>query len=151
MNPEMLGVFALLALCVGCFIANRPRTDVVALVALLALVLGGTLTVEEALSGFSEPSVILIAAFFVIGEGLVRTGVAYRVGDWLVARAGNNETRLLVLLMLAVAGLGSVMSSTGVVAIFIPVALSVAARIGAEPRRLMMPLAFAALDRKSVV
>lgn len=145
MNPEMLGVFALLALCVGCFIANRPRTDVVALVALLALVLGGTLTVEEALSGFSEPSVILIAAFFVIGEGLVRTGVAYRVGDWLVARAGNNETRLLVLLMLAVAGLGSVMSSTGVVAIFIPVALSVAARIGAEPRRLMMPLAFAAL------
>lgn len=141
----MLWVFGLLALCVGCFIANRPRMDVVALLALLALVLGGTLSVDEALAGFSEPSVILIAAFFVIGEGLVRTGVAYRVGDWLVARAGSNETRLLVLLMLAVAGLGSVMSSTGVVAIFIPVALSVAARIGAEPRRLMMPLAFAAL------
>lgn len=145
MNPEMLGVFGLLALCVGCFIANRPRMDVVALAALLALVLGGTLTVDEALAGFSEPSVILIAAFFVIGEGLVRTGVAYRVGDWLVARAGSSETRLLVLLMLAVAGLGSVMSSTGVVAIFIPVAVSIAARIGSGPRRLMMPLAFAAL------
>lgn len=145
MNPEMLSVFGLLALCVGCFIANRPRMDVVALAALLALVLGGTLTVDQALAGFSEPSVILIAAFFVIGEGLVRTGVAYRVGDWLVARAGSSETRLLVLLMLAVAGLGSVMSSTGVVAIFIPVAVSIAARIGSAPRRLMMPLAFAAL------
>ncbi len=145
MNPEMLWVFGLLALCVGCFVANRPRMDVVAVCAMLALVLSGTLSVSEALAGFSEPSVILIAAFFVIGEGLVRTGVAFRVGDWLVERAGSNETRLLVLLMLAVALLGSVMSSTGVVAIFIPVTLSIAARIGAEPRRLMMPLAFAAL------
>ncbi|MCV2217887.1 SLC13 family permease [Thauera sp. Sel9] len=145
MNPEMLWVFGLLALCVGCFVVNRPRMDVVAVCAMLALVLSGTLSVGEALAGFSEPSVILIAAFFVIGEGLVRTGVAFRVGDWLVERAGSNETRLLVLLMLAVALLGSVMSSTGVVAIFIPVTLSIAARIGAEPRRLMMPLAFAAL------
>ncbi len=141
----MLWVFGLLALCVGCFVANRPRMDVVAICALPALVLSGILTVNEALAGFSEPSVILIAAFFVIGEGLVRTGVAFRVGDWLVERAGSDETRLLILLMLAVALLGSVMSSTGVVAIFIPVALSIAARIGAEPRRLMMPLAFAAL------
>ena len=57
---------------------------------------------------------------------------------FLVARAGNSETRLLVLLMLAVAGLGSVMSSTGVVAIFIPVALSVAARIGIGQARVLL-------------
>lgn len=145
MTLETLWVLGLLAACMAAFIANRPRMDVVALSALVALVLAGTLTLEEALAGFSEPSVILIAAFFVLGEGLVRTGVAYRVGDWLVAKAGNSEVRLLVLLMLAVAGLGSVMSSTGVVAIFIPVALSVAARIGIAPGRLLMPLSFAAL------
>lgn len=145
MNPEMLWVLGLLAACVAAFIANRPRMDAVAMLALLALVLSGTLSVSEALSGFSEPSVILIAAFFVIGEALVRTGIALRVGDWLVAKAGNSETRLLVFLMLAVAGLGSVMSSTGVVALFIPVVLSVAARIGTAPGRLMMPLAFAGL------
>ncbi|THF62249.1 SLC13 family permease [Pseudothauera rhizosphaerae] len=145
MNLEMLWVFTLLAACVVAFIANRPRMDVVALTALVALVLAGTLEVDEALAGFSEPSVILIAAFFVIGEGLVRTGVAHRVGDWLVSTTRSSETRLLVLLMLAVAGLGSVMSSTGVVAIFVPVALSVAARIGAGPGRLMMPLSFAGL------
>lgn len=145
MTLELLWVFGLLAACIVAFIANRPRMDVVALLALVGLVLGGTLSVGEALAGFSDPSVILIAAFFIIGEGLVRTGVAFRVGDWLVAKAGNSETRLLVLLMLAVAGLGSVMSSTGVVALFIPVALSVAARIEAAPGRLMMPLAFAGL------
>jgi di/tricarboxylate transporter len=48
-------------------------------------------------------------------------------------------------LMATVAGLGSVMSSTGVVAIFIPVVLNIADRRGIPPRRLMMPLAFAGL------
>ena len=57
---------------------------------------------NEALAGFSDPNVVLIALLFVIGEGLVRTGVAQRLGDWLVAKAGSSETRLLVLLMLVV-------------------------------------------------
>lgn len=145
MNVDLLMVLALLATCVGLFILNRPRMDVVALLAMVALPLTGVLSVNEALAGFSDPSVVLIAALFVIGNGLVRTGIAYRMGDWLMRSAGNSETRLLVLLMLAVAGLGSVMSSTGVVAIFIPVVLSIAAKMDVSPRRLMMPLAFAGL------
>ncbi|MDD3482010.1 SLC13 family permease [Azovibrio restrictus] len=145
MTHEQLWVFGLLLACVAAFIVNRPRMDVVALMALVALVLGGTLSPAEALAGFSEPSVLLIAAFFIIGEGLVRTGIAYRVGDWLVHKAGSDETRLIVLMMLSVGLLGSVMSSTGVVAIFIPVALSMASRLGLAPGRLMMPLSFAAL------
>ena len=82
---------------------------------------------------------------FVIGEGLVRTGVARRLGDWLDAKAGSSENRLLILLMAAVGGLGSLMSSTAVVAIFIPVVLRIAQSTGTPPGRLMMPLSFAAL------
>ncbi len=145
MNRELLLVLALLALCIGLFVRNRPRMDVVALLMIVALPLSGILELHEALAGFSDPSVLLIAALFVIGDGLVRTGIAYRLGDWLVRRAGSSETRLLVLLMLMVAGLGSVMSSTGVVAIFIPVVLGVAARMRVAASRLLMPLAFAGL------
>ena len=100
---------------------------------------------SEALAGFADANVVLIALLFVIGEGLVRTGVAQRLGDWLVAKAGSSETRLLVLLMLVVGGLGSVMSSTGVVAIFIPIVLRIAQNTGTAPSRLMMPLSVAAL------
>ncbi len=145
MNVDLLLVLFLLASCVGLFVINKPRMDVVALLAMVALPLSGVISINEALAGFSDPSVVLIAALFVIGNGLVRTGIAYRLGDWLMRSAGSSETRLLVLLMLAVAGLGSVMSSTGVVAIFIPVVLSIAARTKVSPRRLMMPLAFAGL------
>ena len=81
-----------------------------------------------------------------IGDGLVRTGVAQRIGDRLMKRAGSSDTRLLVLLMLAVGGLGAVMSSTGVVAIFIPIALRIAKATGTPAGRLMMPLSVAALS-----
>lgn len=144
MNP-LLFVVSLLAVCVVLFVANKPRMDVVALLAMVALPLAGIITVPEALAGFSDPNVVLIAALFIVGEGLVRTGVANQIGDILMRRAAGSEARLLVLLMLAVAGLGSVMSSTGVVAIFIPVVLLIAERQKISPGRLMMPLSFAGL------
>ena len=145
MKYELLLVVGLLLASVGMFVANKPRMDVVALLVIVALPLFGIVSVPEALAGFSDPNVVLIAALFVIGEGLVRTGIANQLGEWLVTKAGGNESRLLVLLMLAAASLGSVMSSTGVVAIFIPVVLGVAERMHVHPGRLMMPLSFAGL------
>ena len=58
---------------------GRPRSDVVAILVVLALMLSGVLTVQEALAGFSDPVVMLIAAVAIVGEGLVTTGVAYRL------------------------------------------------------------------------
>ncbi|MGE6149414.1 SLC13 family permease [Aeromonas media] len=145
MNSELIWVLSMLVGAIFLFITNRVRMDVVALLIIILFVLSGTLTLPQALAGFSDPNVILIAALFVVGEGLVRTGIAYQVGDALVKVAGSSETRLLVLLMVAVATLGAVMSSTGVVAIFIPVVLSVANRMGIPAGRLMMPLGFAGL------
>ena len=145
MSTDLALVLLLLAAAVAMFVVNKPRMDAVALIMIAALPLTGIITMEEALAGFSDSNIVLIAALFVIGEGLVRTGVARQLGDWLNARAGNSETRLLVLLMLAVAGLGAVMSSTAIVAIFIPVVMRISRNTGVAPSRLMMPMSSAAL------
>ncbi|MGU3414081.1 SLC13 family permease [Enterobacteriaceae bacterium C34A] len=145
MNSELIWVLCLLAVAVLLFATGKVRMDAVALLVIVAFVLSGTLTLSEAFSGFSDPNVILIAALFIIGDGLVRTGVATSMGAWLVKVAGNSEIKMLVFLMLTVAGLGAFMSSTGVVAIFIPVVLSVCMRMNTSPSRLMMPLSFAGL------
>src|SRR6187455_3800577 len=100
MNEQLAVVLALLAVAIALFAINRPRMDAVALLVLVALPFTGVLSVDEALAGFSDSNVVLIAAMFVIGDGLVRTGVARRLGDWLSAKAGDSEARLLVLLML---------------------------------------------------
>jgi len=145
MNASLAIVLVLLASAIVMFAINKPRLDAVALIMLVALPFTGVLTVNEALSGFSDANIVLIAALFVIGDGLVRTGVAQRLGDWLIAKAGKSEVRLIVLLMMVVCGLGATMSSTAVTAIFIPVALRIAQSTGVSPGRLMMPLSFAAL------
>ncbi|HEM6853170.1 TPA: SLC13 family permease [Providencia stuartii] len=145
MNGELLWVLTLLLIAIVLFTTNKIRMDVVALLVIVAFVLSDTLTLEQATAGFADPNVLLIAALFVIGDGLVRTGIAYQMGDWLVRVAGSSESKMLVFLMLTVAGLGAFMSSTGVVAIFIPVVLSVAARMKISPGRMMMPLGFAGL------
>ena len=145
MNNDLAIVLALLAAAILMFAVNRPRMDAVALLMLTLMPFTGVVSVGEALAGFSDPNVVLIATLFVIGEGLVRTGVAQRIGDRLKAKAGSSEFRLLALLMLSVGALGAVMSSTGVVAIFIPVTLRIAQATGTPPSRLMMPLSVAAL------
>lgn len=138
-------VLALLGAAVVMLALNRPRMDVVAIIMMVALPLTGAINISEALIGFSDPNIVMIAALFVVGEALVRTGIAQWLGDQLTACAGANETRLIVLLMMTVAGIGSFMSSTGVVAIFIPIVLRIARKAAIPTGRLMMPLSVAAL------
>jgi di/tricarboxylate transporter len=145
MEWPLILVLGLLSACVFCFVRGYPRSDVVALAAVLVLPLSGILTVPQALAGFSDPNIVLIALLFVVGEGLTRTGVAQQASLWLVKKSRRSELKLMVLLMLAVALLGSVMSSTGTVAIFVPVVLRICQSMKIPPGRLMMPLGFAGL------
>jgi di/tricarboxylate transporter len=145
MSPDALYVLAVLAATVALFVSDRIRLELVAVLATLALVLGGQIDADEAVAGLGDRVVVLIAALFVVGEALFRTGVAHRVGGLLVARAGSDERRLVALMMLAVAVLSAFMSSTGAVAVFIPIALGLAQRTGIARQRLLMPLAIAAM------
>ncbi len=119
--------------------------DVVALLAMLALPVFGILTPSEVLTGFSDQSVLLIGLMFVIGEGLVRTGVSSDIGAWILKKAGKNEVKIIVFMMVAVTVVGSFMSSTGIVAILIPIVLGISKKLGISPSKLMMPLCFAGL------
>ena len=145
MNPELIVVLLLLAAAILMFLRNRPRMDVVALLMIAALPFTGVVTISEAIAGFSDPNIVLIALLFVLGEGLARTGVARRLGDWISRKSGGSETRLVVLLMASVGVVGSIMSSTAIVAIFIPVVLRICQSTGMAASRLMMPLSVAAL------
>jgi di/tricarboxylate transporter len=127
MTSDMAFVFALIAGAALLMASNRVRFDLVALFVVLALMLSGILTVNESLSGFGSSVVILVAGLLVVGEMLARTGVARAVGDWILKKGGSNETHLLILIMAGAGVLGAIMSSTAVVAIFIPIVLRIAA------------------------
>ncbi|MCL6414355.1 SLC13 family permease [Aestuariirhabdus sp. Z084] len=145
MNSEILFVLGLLLVTVALFIWDRVRMDLVAMGVVLVLALSGVITPAEAVSGFGNSIVVMIAALFVVGEALFRTGVAAATGNWILRVGGHTEQKLLLLLIPVVALLSAFMSSTGAVALFIPVVMSIARSTGMSPSRLLMPLAFAAL------
>src|SRR5499426_2939800 len=145
MTDQMLLVFGILAGAVGLFAWGRPRADLVAILVVLALMVSRVLTPQEALAGFGDPVVLLIAAIFIVGEALVNTGVAHRLGEVVLKAGGGHETRLIVLIMILAGGIGAFMSSSAIVAMFIPVVLAIAHKTGLNRKRLLMPLSVAAL------
>lgn len=145
LQNQLFWVVVLLVFAIWQFMRNKLRMDIVALIMIAFFSLSGILTVQESFAGLSDPNVILIALLFIVGESLVRTGIAYQVSEWLMKVAKASEIRVLVLLMLCIAGLGSFMSSTGIVAIFIPVVLAICTGMHISPKRMMMPLSIAGL------
>ena len=145
MTAHMLIVFGILAGAVVLFASGRIRPDVVAILVVLALNLSGVLTIQEAVAGFGQPVVILIAAVSIVGEGLIATGVAYRLGEAVMKAGGSNEARLVTLVMILAGTIGAFMSSSAIVAMFIPVVLTIANKVGLNPKRMLMPLSIATL------
>src|SRR6516164_9770805 len=141
----ILVVFGVLAAAVVLFAWGRPRPDVVAILVVVALNLSGVLSIQESLAGFGQPVVVLIAAVSIVGEGLIATGVVYRLGDAVMKVGGSNEARLVALVMVLAGSIGAFMSSAAIVAMFIPVVLGIANKIGLNRKRMLMPLSIAAL------
>ncbi|WP_375709150.1 SLC13 family permease, partial [Sporosarcina sp. NCCP-2222] len=136
--------FLILGTTVILFMTNRLRTDLVAVLALLAMVLTGILSPAEALTGFSNSVVIMIAGLFIIGAGILRTGLAQMAGSLLLRYSGDSEKRLFVLLLLIVAAVGAFMSNTGTVALMMPIVVSIAISIQSSPSKYLIPLSYMA-------
>lgn len=145
MTPELALTLGILAVAVIAFVSDKVRPDFVALGIIAALPISGVLTIEEALAGFADPLVMMIAGLFVVSASLVNTGVAGQVGRWLAHVAGGNEITLLVAVMIASGVISAFMSSTGTVAVMLPIVVAMAKRARVSPSKLLIPLAFATL------
>jgi di/tricarboxylate transporter len=133
---------AIIVAVMGLFVSERVRIDLVALLALGALVVLRIVSPEEALSGFSNEATVTVAAMFALSLGLERSGaleplirVLSRIQKpWLLTLA----------LMLAIAPIGAFVKNIALVATFLPLAIRVCARTRTSPARVLMPMAFAA-------
>ncbi len=139
----MLITIVTLVLAAAGFVWGRIRGDIVALIALLVLTLSGILTTGEALSGFSNPIVIMMVGLFVVGGAIFNTGLAKVIGARLSKLGNGSPTKLFLVVVLSTGLIGGFVSNTGTVALMLPIVVSMAAGAGASASRFLMPLAFA--------
>lgn len=139
----MITTLIILALSAVFFVNGKLRSDLVALCALVLLIVFNILTPEEALSGFSNPIVIMMVGLFVVGGAIFKTGLAKMISSKILRLAGKSELKLFILIMMVTAFIGAFVSNTGTVALMLPIVVSMAASANISPVRFLMPLAFA--------
>ena len=139
----MITTLIILALSAVFFVNGKLRSDLVALCALVLLIVFNILTPEEALSGFSNPIVIMMVGLFVVGGAIFKTGLAKMISSKILRLAGKSELKLFILIMMVTAFIGAFVSNTGTVALMLPSVVSMAASANISPGRFLMPLAFA--------
>jgi len=145
MTPDIILVLIILAAAIILFITNKVRMDLVGLLVLGSLAIGGLVSPTQALSGFSNPAVITVWAVLILSGALARTGIASKLGKFVLRLAGDNEIKLLLIIMLTSGILSGFMNSIGVASLFLPVVIDIARQTKRPPSRFLMPLAFACL------
>ncbi|MDA0766828.1 MAG: SLC13 family permease [Verrucomicrobia bacterium] len=118
------------------------RIEIVALGLIATLGLTGLLGAAEALSGFSNPATLTVAAMLVLSAGLERAGVVDYVGGFLAQRARGGVTGLLILVAVPTALFSAFMNNTAIVALMIPVALTLSRQLGIAPSKLLIPISY---------
>lgn len=136
--------FLILGATIFAFMTNRVRADLVAIVSLLAFIITDILTPAEALAGFSNSVVLMIAGLFVVGAGILRTGLAGMAGQLLLKWSGDSELKLFILLLVIVGSVGAFMSNTGTVALMMPIVVGIAISMKESPSKFLLPLSYVA-------
>lgn len=142
MSTEAILVLIILVGAVALFVTEKLAIDMVAMLILGAVLICGLVTPDEALSGFSNPATVTVAAMFVLSAGLQRTGVLRAVGRRLF-RVGKYPLLLMVFVALTIGLVSAFINNTAAVAVFLPLVLAVSQRLKLSPSKFLMPMSFA--------
>ena len=142
---EIIIVLGLLIIGTVLFSFEKFSVDIVTLGLLIALVLFGILTPDEAFAGFSSDIIIILAAIFIISGALQRSGFIDAIGQSLFRFSGKSPNRFLVIMMSVVGGFSAFMNNTTVTALFLAPVLGVAKKLKISPSKLLIPLAYASI------
>lgn len=142
MGIELWLTLAVLAGAVYLFVTEKLPVEVVGLLALVCLLVFRVLTPGEALSGFSSPATITVAAMFVLSAGLQGSGALQGLGNALARIRWSWLFALVMMLLIAL--VSAFVNNTAAVAVFLPIVIAASVANRRPPSKFLIPLSFAA-------
>ncbi len=112
--------------------------------AMVLVLVAGVVTPQQALSGFSNPAPLTVAALYILARGVEKTGALVPVVHHLLGN-GERMRRSLVRLLAPVVVSSAFLNNTPIVAMLLPTVRSWCDEHDLSPSRFLMPLSFAAL------
>ncbi|MDH3375561.1 MAG: SLC13 family permease [Gammaproteobacteria bacterium] len=144
MSSDQLTIFLILGLALVLFAWGRFRHDMVAAIALVAVVVTGLVDPADAFSGFGHPAVVTVASVLVISQALNNSGVVDLVAEKLLPYTAQPIVHIAALTAVVTVA-SAFMNNVGALALMLPVALATAAEHKRSPAMLLMPLAFGSI------
>lgn len=106
----------------------------------VVLVLTGVISEKEALKSIDLKVVLLFGGSLALAEALETTGAGTLIADKLVSLLGTNPNPIVLLLVIFIVtcALTNFMSNTATTALMVPIAVSLANSLGADPRAVVI-------------
>ena len=145
MTFEIAFVLIIIGIAFILFSTELLPVDVTALIVLGILLATGMLTVEDGLSGFSNPAVITIACLFIISHTIQKEGILEHIISKVTTLVEKNTVFGFIVYFFCISLASAVMNNTAIVAIFIPVTIRLASRFKINPSKVLIPLSYAAI------
>ena len=145
MTQDIALTLAIILMAIILFATEKLRVDVVALLVLLAVSITGLVSKEEVFLGFANSAVITIWAVYIVSGGLFKTGVADKLGSFILRLSGSSEARLITVIMLTCGLMSAFMNNVGAVAILMPAVIGISKKTKIPVSKLLIPLAFSSL------
>ncbi len=127
------------------FATELVPPDVTALAAAAALMLFGVLSPEDGFSGFSNRATVTVLSMFILAAAVQRTGLVNVAAHWVLDMAQGSSNRFLIAMLVFVGVVSAFINNTPVVAILIPLVITVATELKRSPSKFLIPLSFAAM------
>ncbi|MEO8398449.1 MAG: SLC13 family permease, partial [Ignavibacteriaceae bacterium] len=145
MTLDMIIVLVVLGGAIVLFTIEKVPVDLTAIIVMAALLLTGIITPEEGIAGFSNTATVTVGAMFILSAALFKTGALNFVGDFLSTTFSKNFWLGMFFMMAIVGILSAFINVTAIVALFMPVVISVARSVDISPSKMLIPLSFSAL------
>ncbi len=145
MDLQIILIFSIIGVSIVLFVTEIMPIDKIAFFIIVALVLTGLTTPEEAISGFANPATITVLMLMIMAIGLEDNGVIQLFSDAIKRLSFLPLIIMVPVFMIVSAGISSFISTTAVVVIFLKIIAQLSKKYNFSVPKLLMPISFAGI------
>lgn len=145
MEINLILTFCIIGIGVFLFVRDYFSIDTTSVLIMALFIVAGVLSPEEGFSGFNHPATLTLGCIFVVSGGIFNSGILNGLSHRIIKLAKIHYSVALVTFCLLAGIFSAFINDTAVVALLLPIALTVCRETGISPGKLLMPISFAAL------
>ena len=145
MSIDLIITFCIIGVGVFLFVKDYFSIDTTSILIMAMFIVAGVLNPEEGFSGFNHPATLTLGCIFVVSGGVFNSGILDGLSHRIIKLAKIHYLIALVVFCLITAMFSAFINDTAVVALMLPIALTVCRETNISPAKLLMPISFAAL------